>query len=230
MNVSVLADDKLATVFNREGIGSQLADFEGHRGSTDSFMVAGCLGIVGGVTYKILVEPTCSTHAQEVVLAHLRYGVPWRYMTPTSALHIDDDGSSDSDTDVQPAPPLRVGFRIIVPGFATEKVEVSIVPPTTIAEVLPQVQAARCQLQARNFPRLVPASPQPLVGDGVFLACPVWSVEVATSRRQVCIDCSELDGRVYAALLPPYLTGASIPGLANLPQNLAYARIRRPFW
>ena len=115
------------------------------------------------------------------------------------------------------------------PGFSTERVEVSIVPPTTIADVLPLVQTTRCQLKARNFPRLAPASPQPLVGDGVFLACPVWSVGVATARRQVCIDCSEIDGRVYAALVPPYLTGGNIPELASLPRNLGCAVYAGPF-
>ena len=101
------------------------------------------------VACKILVEPTSSDSTSAEVIAHLRYaaprlGFPWRYMTPANAVYIEDDGSSDSDLEVAVALPLRVCFRILVPGFAAEKVDISITPPTTVAEILPLVQVARC--------------------------------------------------------------------------------------
>ena len=187
-----------------------------------------------GTTCKILVEPSGGSASEEIVIAHLRYaaprlGLPWRYMTPVNAFHIDDDNDSDSEADALPSPPVRVCFRILLPGFDTERVEVSLVFPTTLAEVLPFVQDARSRTRVQNFPRLIPASPQPLVGDGVLLACPSWSVEIATSRRQVCIDCSTLDGRIYSALVPPYLYGADIPGLVGLPSNLEYSIFAGPY-
>ncbi|CAE7203672.1 unnamed protein product [Symbiodinium necroappetens] len=187
-----------------------------------------------GTACKILVEPNGGSASREVIIAHLRYvaprlGFPWRHMSPINALRIDDGSDSDSDEDVLPSPPVRVCFRIIVPGFDAERVEVSLVFPTTLAEVIPLVQDARCRTRVQSFPRLIPASPQPLIGDGVFIACPAWSVEVATSRRQVCIDCSALDGRIYSALVPPYFYGANIPGLVNLPSNLEYSVFAGPY-
>ncbi|CAE7939956.1 rbcL, partial [Symbiodinium necroappetens] len=187
-----------------------------------------------GVACKILTEPSHNSLHSERTIAYLRYvaprlGFPWRYMTPANAMFIEDGSESDSDIDTIPSPPLRVGFRILVPGYVAEKVEVSLVFPTTLPEVVSIVQAARCRSRAQNFPRLVPASPQPLVGDGVFLACPSWSIEIATSRTQVCIDCSELDGRVYSALLPQYVCGANIPELVNLPSNLEYSVFAGPY-
>ncbi|CAE7900207.1 unnamed protein product [Symbiodinium sp. KB8] len=65
-----------------------------------------------------------------------------------------------SEEDAPPPPPLRVRFRILVPGYTAENVE-----------------DARCREHVQNFPRLIPASPQPLVGDGVMIACPAWSIE-----------------------------------------------------
>ena len=186
-----------------------------------------CPGIL---SCKILVEPHGGhrdTSGAEAI-SYLRYaaprlGFPWRYMTPAGAFHIEDGDSSESDSDAPHDPPLRVCFRVLVPGFAAEKVEISLTFPTTVAEVLPLVQVARCQRQARNFPRLVPASPQPLVGEGVFLACPAWSVAVATARSQVCVDCSTVDGRIYSAVAPPYLTAASVLELVKLPRAAQYS-------
>ena len=167
-------------------------------------------------------------------MAHLRYisprlGLPWRYMTPTDALILDDGSDSGSEEDAPPPPPLRVRFRILVPGYTAENVEVSLVFPTTLAEIVPIIQDARCREHVQNFPRLIPASPQPLVGDGVMIACPAWSIEVATSRRQVCIDCSAIDGRIYSALVPSYVYGASIPELVGLPRNLEFSVFAGPY-
>ena len=193
-----------------------------------------CSPAAEGATHKILVEPTGGSVNSAVIMACLRYaaprlGFPWRYMTPINALRIEDGSDSDSDDDVLPSPPVRVCFRILMPGYDAERVEVSLVFPTTVAEVIPLVQDARCRTRVQNFPRLLPASPQPLIGDGVFIACPAWSVEVATSRRQVCIDCSALDGRLYSALIPPYIYGAGIPDLVNLPSNLEYSVFAGPY-
>ena len=150
-------------------------------------------------------------------------------MTPTSAVHIGDDETSDSDVDEQQAPLIRVRFRILTPGFTDERVEISVSFPVTVEEVIQTVQRSRSRERAINFPRLIPACPQPQVGDGVLLACPIWSLATATSKRQICIDCSGVDGRVYTTLAPSYVQGADLPVLASLPSNLRYSVFVGPY-
>ena len=183
---------------------------------------------------KILIEPGAGSPASSDTVAHLRYtaprlGVPWRYMTPINAPRIADDDSSEAESEGLQEPALRVCFRILAPGYAAERIEASVTFPTTLAALLPVIQRLRSPDLATNFPRLIPANPQPLVGDGVLLACPVWSLEVAIARRQVCIDCTTLDGRIYSALAPVYVAGADLPGIAKLPGNLAYSIFAGPF-
>ena len=79
------------------------------------------------------------------------------------------------------------------------------------------------------FPRLIAANPQPLVGEGVFLACPIWPADIADARRTICIDCSEIDGRVFAVLAPAYIERTDILELANLPRNLDYDVYAGPY-
>ena len=85
-------------------------------------------------------------------------------MTPIDAPRITDDDSSEAESEDLQEPALRVCFRILAPGFATERIEVSVTFPTTLAALLPVIQRLRSPDLATNFPRLIPANPQPLVG------------------------------------------------------------------
>ena len=226
----ILVADPLSQLWSASPLGCDLGQlFACLQKSYASAVASG----IGPQSLKILTEPNTVSVADALTIAQLRYaaprlGVPWRYMTPALAPHIDDTESSDSDNEWLQTP-FRVGFRILTPGYATEQVNISVNVPTTVDVVLSMVQRARSPVHARNFPRLVAANPQPLVGEGVFLACPVWSTDIAAARRTVCVDCSGIDGRVFAALAPAYVERADILELANLPRNLEFDVYAGPY-
>ena len=119
---------------------------------------------LGAYGFKLLVEPTTNSWAQATAIAHLRYaaprlGMPWRYMTPASAIVIDDDSPSEDEHAALPMPAIRVSFRILTFGFTPEKVEVSVAFPATLAEVLPLIQAADAKSMRVIFPNLFQQAP-----------------------------------------------------------------------
>ena len=200
----------------------------------ESVSLCPCTPLRAGRTCKFLTEPRPGGTAAEVSLANLRYissrlGAPWRYLTPPQALVFGEDSSSCEEDAETPLQVINVHFLLLTPGFRPERISLSLGIPSTIVELVPRVRAARCQRRALRFPRLVPAHPQPAIGEGIFLACPTWSLQGDLTHCQICLDCSAIDGRVFSAFAPCYISGQGLIALANLPGNLDFRVYAGPF-
>ncbi|CAE7562314.1 unnamed protein product [Symbiodinium sp. CCMP2592] len=166
---------------------------------------------------KLLSEPASDNRASRERLHALRsateqLGGEWRYFTPTTRLHAGlseyQDPSSDEDQEAQLR---RASFVICVPGYAPEFLVLEVTFPTTHAELTPILRRGRQADRDQRFPHLVPASPQPIDGTGLFLAAPHWHHDV----RVVCIDATRLDGRLYATVAPAYADRDTLIDLAG---------------
>ena len=156
---------------------------------------------------KLLSEPVSHTVSQGQRLHAVRdaieyLGGVWRYHAPNIRLHaglpIVEELSSDEDADGRTR---RASFVICVPNYALERLVIEVRFPATLAEVTRLLRQARPRDRDFRFPRLTPASPQPLDGTGVFVATPHW----CTGVTYACIDSTRLDGRLFAASLPTYV-------------------------
>ena len=176
------------------------------------------------VSCKTLDEPATGGSALSNALACLRYFAPrlgpaWRYRPPVDAVHIDPDsgsGSEVSDSDTEPA---TLHFAVLSPGFALERVTVLLQLPATVQEAIAELQRCRPAGRAQAFPRVVPARPQPCPGNGVVLALPAWCSDASDSAVFLCMDTSQLDGRIFVAACPPYVSRRHLLRLAHLAEH-----------
>ena len=96
---------------------------------------------------------------------------------------------------------VDVAFYLLTPGYTVEQVDMSIVVPQLVADVLDLVQTCRLAEGRQKFPVLVPVEPQPDPGWGVLLALPAW----LRHRTVICLDLSLFDGRIISADVPAIL-------------------------
>ena len=169
---------------------------------------------------KLLQESCSVTFSQRHAIAVLRFvtgrlGQRWRYLLAEDAIEIRDD---DEEADAMPnfGDVVPAHFMILAPGYTPEVVVVGISIPSTIGEVLEQVEMAREHAQASTFPHLVPVNPQPCPGSGVLLATPAWEVD----RCLVCFDCSSIDGRIFTRPCPAYVNRAQLLAIADIIPNI----------
>ncbi|CAE7543989.1 Kcnh2 [Symbiodinium sp. KB8] len=115
-----------------------------------------------------------------------------------STLCLDDD----SQEDVQEFGSfVDVAFYLLTPGYIVEQVDMSIVVPQLVGDVLDLVQTCRLAEGRQKFPVLVPVEPQPDPGWGVLLALPAW----LRHRTVICLDLSLFDGRIISVDVPANL-------------------------
>ena len=79
-----------------------------------------------------------------------------------------------------------------------------------------QLQATRDPVEVRGFPWLVPANPQPCPGSGVVLALPAWCAAETYPKRFICLDTSQVNGRLFTVACPPYVSRRHLLHLAQL--------------
>ena len=165
---------------------------------------------------KLLLEPTCSTAGQTRRLAALRditrrLGGHWPFATSE-----DDDSSvslSDSADSVVSQNMQWICFVVIVPGYVSEYLTVLLALPATLEEAIEAVDEARSIHQQILFPHLLPASPQPCARNGILVASPHWQSHSMT----ICIDTTELDGRLFSVSAPEYANRDTILRLSAIP-------------
>ena len=158
--------------------------------------------------------------AQQSVLDRLRsvtqqMGHPWRYQIWDQGWPMMSDQLGDDEEAEGMFPAVSLNFAILVAGYTAEYVTIELDLPATVAEALDAVSDAREHIPASLFPCLTVVSPQPCPGSGCLLASTRWNQD----KVWVCIDCSALDGRVFAAACPPYVNPTQILHLANVPVN-----------
>ena len=97
-------------------------------------------------------------------------------------------------------------FLILGQNYAPELVELRVNPGTAVDEALGRANAARSLDDIEVMPRLVVVDPQPFDTHAVLISAPIW----ASDGVLVLLDCSPLDGRVFALQLPSRLTRVDI--------------------
>ena len=163
--------------------------------------------LVGIANCKLLEEPSTSLlsldgHFRDARDATRQLGGEWPFPPfrwPINLLVDEDDGN---EVDVQEFGSfVDVAFYLLTPGYVVEQVDMSIVVPQLVGDVLDLVQTCRHPEGRQKFPALIPVDPQPDPGWGVLLAVPAW----VQSRTVVCLDLSLFDGRLLAADVPSHL-------------------------
>ncbi|CAE7876527.1 unnamed protein product [Symbiodinium microadriaticum] len=128
----------------------------------------------------------------------------------------DDDSSvslSDSADSVVSQNMQWICFVVIVPGYVSEYLTVLLALPATLEEAIEAVDEARSIHQQILFPHLLPASPQPCARNGILVASPHWQSHSMT----ICIDTTELDGRLFSVSAPEYANRDTILRLSAIP-------------
>ena len=174
----------------------------------------------GIVHHKCLHEPSQATVPQQAALAFLRYAAPrlgqaWRYVPPRDAPHIISDSETENE-ETSEGEPVPLHFVVLSPGFVLVHHTPLLQLPTTLNEAILQLQANRDPASANGFPWLVPANPQPCPGNGVVLALPAWCASEAYPRRFLCLDTSQINGRLFTAACPPYVSRRHLLHIAQL--------------
>ena len=173
---------------------------------------------------KLLCEPTPSSAADRGNLAILRFlaprlGRPWRYLMPYGAEEILDASPEVSSDEGEVTPVDKtIHFAIAKPGYSLERVSVTVTLPAVIDEVIDMVQAARQEAYLIFFPYLLNVRPQPCKGSGFLIACPIWKPDIL----YICIDTSNIDGRIFAAECPAYIGRQQLIALADLPDRVDF--------
>ncbi|OLQ14019.1 hypothetical protein AK812_SmicGene1972 [Symbiodinium microadriaticum] len=172
-------------------------------------------------TAKELREPASAGPNLQAAVAVLRYaatriGQGWRYTPAPDAVHILSDSDADTDASESGDEDTALHFAILTPGYQAILVTIRLFLPATCREAFAQIQAQRKAEDVHDFPHLVQAHPQPCPGNGLVLAIPAWC---ATSQHSLflCFDTSLVDGRLFTAASPPYVSRRHLLHLAHLP-------------
>ena len=176
-----------------------------------------------GITFRCMREPVSANFGQRSRLASLRratrqLGYEWPYLPNEGHPDLVTEDSDREASSVADSDTLEVWFVVAIPGYIREFIEVDLPLPATVAEALGYVQQARDHESAALFPQLVPVRPQPCPGSGFVLANPAWDA----SRRVVCLNTCALDGRIFAAVAPAYVSRSQLLALACVPLNLGW--------
>ena len=175
----------------------------------------------GIVACKLLLEPPSGSPALDDALAGLRYvasrlGRSWRYLPPGDATAIASDSGEESASEDAPVEPSTMHFNILTPGYQAVRLALCLQLPVTWPEVENQLQTHRVPEDTELHPHLIPAEPQPCPGSGVVIALPAWYHSDPNSRPCLCFDTSTIDGRLFAAACPAYVSRRHLLHIADL--------------
>ncbi|CAE7777849.1 hypothetical protein AK812_SmicGene16718 [Symbiodinium microadriaticum] len=110
---------------------------------------------------------------------------------PLAGLEEEDDSQSDH---MATGVSVEVTFYLLTPGYTPEKLELTVVLPQVVADVLDLVETCRDAARKVLYPSLIVVHPQPDPGWGILLALPTW----VAHQTVICVDASLYDGRIFA--------------------------------
>ena len=84
--------------------------------------------------------------------------------------------------------------------------------PQTFFDIVDLLQTCRDRTHAALFPRIVEIWPQPSAAWGALLAVPDWQDRTPV----ICVDCTALDGRLFAAVAPTRVNRHQLLQIAGL--------------
>ena len=154
--------------------------------------------------YKFLQEPvrtgTPADRAFDRARANTRFlGIAWPLPPYAWPLDVDVTDDDDYHDTVEAAMGLfDLSFYLLTPDYTFEQLDLSVVLPQALWDVLEVVQTCRQAERASLFPNLIPVVPQPDPGWGILIAVPAWP----SPRAIICCDLSFYDGRIIAVCVP----------------------------
>ena len=171
---------------------------------------------------KVLTDPRAVTAGPVHLIAALhrvttRLGGTWRYMPYDADPLTDDSEDSISEESSPDEEPTIMHFLLLTPGYKASRVTVSALLPILQDEVIELIQRQRRLEDRQLLPVLLPVNPQPCPGIGVVLAMPAWWSLALDAPCCLCLDTSAIDGRVFAAPSPRYVSRRHLLHLAGLP-------------
>ena len=172
----------------------------------------------GAQQCKLLSEPVSDTPAGNQHLQDLRtvtraFGGNWlaqrNAFLPEGFVQEDVDSPAQARNDEQ----LRlIGCAVLKVGYVPELLTIRIALPATPEEAESIVKAARCPRLQQKFPWILPILPQPGLGAACYVASPSWLPEL----QPVCLDTMDIDGRLFAARVPDYISRHELLQFAGL--------------
>ena len=120
---------------------------------------------------------------------------------------------------LEPERLVQVHCVILKASHVPERVQISIVIPATPDEADVAVQAARSVASRRLYPALLPVSPQPVLGNAVYVAGPGWCGVL----DECCFDTSAVDGRLFALRIPDYISRHELISRAHFREDIEVA-------
>ncbi|CAE7553939.1 RE2 [Symbiodinium sp. CCMP2456] len=125
--------------------------------------------------------------------------------------HTDDTYSLDEEDESL----VIVGCIILKDGYAAEHVTILVRIPATVDEVRRLVNEARTPTDRFAFPALLDVLPQPIPGNIVYLAGPLWSAD----QHGHCFNLVLFDGRLFTTHSPDYVSRHELLLIAQVPQD-----------
>ena len=105
-----------------------------------------------------------------------------------------------------------VSFALFAPEYADEEITMQVLLPQSAADVLDLLDTCRGRVGFELFPRLCTVHPQPLSHAVAVLMLPHW----LSDRVGVCLDLSQCDGGVFAAVTPQWTDRFALLNMAGL--------------
>ena len=168
---------------------------------------------------RFLTEPTGSTPAETDHLNHLRslttsLGGTWlagdRRPLPVDLLQTNE---ANQPQVVGATEHLQdIGVAVLKVDYAPELLTIRLALPATPEEAERATQEVRAPAPCQHFPHILPVLPQPNLGIICYMAFPAWS----PNSQCICMDTIAIDGRLFAAIVPEYVTRQELLVLAGV--------------
>ena len=171
---------------------------------------------------KLLTEPVPSDATDEQRLNDLRsstiqLGYAWMHTDrmPFPGEVQPPDVEPEQRIGRVPETEMWINCAVLKDGYVPERISIHLTVPATPQEAQAALQAARQPHIRTLFPSVIDVHPQPHCGTAVYVAAPAW----CPGFQGACVDASQLDDRIYAALLPDYIARHELLALVSYPNR-----------
>ena len=134
-----------------------------------------------------------------------------------AAASADFAAGSPIDHNARVAGPTCIQALIYAPDFVPEIITVHVSLPVTVVHLLSALLPQRLDSQARCFPELFPAAPQPIQELAVIVAAPEWQIDTVV----VLFDCRRCNECLFACVVHRLLSRESLLIAAGFPMDAA---------
>ena len=131
---------------------------------------------------------------------------------PTPAPPVQEEPGGELPQDEEEWALREISFALLAPEFTDEVVPMQVLLPQSVADVLELLDTSRGRVGFELFPRLCTVHPQPVSHAAVVLMMPDW----LSDRVVVCLDMSQCDGGVFAAVTPQWTDRFALLNKAGL--------------